>query len=177
MTLVLEDENIIKSKNESSFSSQKKPEVDLTTSAEEVKEVKNHRFYYSIEELNILLEQDIDAENLPQSKVYNLPHSPEWCSGIVNIRGAIVPVVNMRYFFKIKTNLPIKKSKLLLIKNNSIEPIIFQIDKLPAMINFDDYSTAISQKDSPSWADSVLTDSNNTILQVNHITLLNQLIK
>lgn len=144
-------------------------------SNEEPLEGKNNRFFYSVKDFNILLEEDINAENLSQPKVFNLPYAPKWCSGVVNIRGIIVPIVNMNFLLKTKTSRSIKSSKLLLIKNNNIKPIILQIDQLPTIINFDNYSSTTKQQELPKWAEKTFSDNNKNILEINHTHLLNQL--
>lgn len=149
---------------------------DKAPSSESVDAIANNRFYYSVGKLNLLLEQDVKAENLSLPKIYEIPHPPSWCSGIVNVRGNIVPVVNMHILLQTGENTSTKRSKLLLFQHNNLAPIIFQIDKLPSMINFDDYSKKTLTKNSANWMTQSFQHESNIIHEVNHIDLLKNLI-
>lgn len=157
------------------FSKATNSKDDSKKPADAVIELKNNRFYYSVASFNILLEKDIKAENLSNPHVYALPHSPAWCSGIVNVRGNIIPVLNMHTFLKTGIKVPINKSKLLLFKHSNMTPIVFQIDKLPAMIDFDDYAIATNSVDLPQWINKSFKEGSNLIHEVDHSNLLNLL--
>lgn len=175
MTLILENEKTTKSKIETSFSSQLESKSELSASDQKVIENRNNRFFYCVAGLNILLEQDINAENLSQPKVYNLPHSPEWCTGIVNVRGNIIPILNVHVLLQTGVDMPVNKSKLLLFKHKKIAPIIFQIDQLPSMIDFDDYTISTNPNNSPHWMKKTFKSKSNIIHEVNHFDLLKTL--
>ena len=172
----IKDNNELNNKNETSFSQELKTKTDIDTSKSAMPVV-NHRFYYSVGNFNILLEQDIRAENLSPVKIYELPHPPFWCVGIVNVRGIIVPVVNMNILFETEAKTAIRKSKYLLLQHENFSPIILQIDELPTMIDFDNYSVEETTENSPSWSIKHLKYKSNTIHEVRHNHLLKQLSK
>jgi len=136
----------------------------------------SHRFYYSVGKYNILLEQDVKAENLSQPKIYEIPYPPSWCSGIVNVRGNIIPVVNMHKLLNTEENISTKNSKLLLFQHDSLSPIIFQIDSLPSMINIDEYESKKLTKNAAHWMTGLFQHESNIIYQTNHINLLKNII-
>ena len=96
------------------------------------------RFFYSIGPHNILLEKDAKVENLENLTINIIPHAPEWCTGIANVRGIIMPVVNMHIVLKTDIEQSLKKSKQMLVEQKNLSPIIFTIDKLPEMISLED---------------------------------------
>lgn len=175
--LVIENDNVTGKNNDSSFSTALKQKLDSKESGKKANKTINNRFFYSINDLNFLLEQDIKAENLSQSKVYNLPLSPVWCSGIANVRGMIVPVVNMHIFLGIEKADPKNKSKLLWLQLENNAPIIFQIDKLPSIIDYNGYTINPASENSADWVTNTLTKGSEEISIVDHNQLFNKLIK
>ncbi len=170
-------DDISNNKTHTKMSSKTKQHKGIATnpSSESIETIINNRFYYSVGKLNLLLEQDIKAENLSQPKIYEIPHPPSWCSGIVNVRGNIVPVVNMHILLKTGERTSTKHSKLLLFHHDSLSPIIFQIDKLPSMINFDNYTSKMLPDNSADWMTQLFQYESNIIYEVNHINLLKKL--
>lgn len=133
------------------------------------------RFYYTIGPYNILLEKDAKVENLENLTINIIPHAPDWCSGIVNVRGIIIPVVDMHTVLKTEIEQPLRKSKQILVEQKNLAPIIFTIDKLPEMISLEDYETIKLKEDAPLWQQKGFMNESNTIFEVNHTDLLNQL--
>ncbi len=150
-----------------------KTKIEVSVAAKEASVDTDSRFFYAVGDYKVLLEQTIKAENLSQLKIYKLPHSPEWCSGLINVRGIIVPVVNMHIILQTGGQAS-KKSKLLLLQHQHIAPIALQIDELPVMINFNEYSKDV-MKNMPEWSNTIFKNQSNFIYEIDHVTLLNQL--
>lgn len=159
----------------SSFSSDLKSEIELRSSNEKETESKTNRFYYTVGSYNLLIEQEIRVENLTNFIVNKIPHAPEWCTGIVNIRGIIMPVVSMHTFLKTGTNNSKRISKLIMLEHKNHAPIIFQIDKLPKMIFLDDYAHEKAPDKSPNWLINALKNGTNTLYKIDHSKLMAQL--
>ncbi len=180
----LKNNNKINHKNETTFLQKLNTKAGINTESDtennETSTV-NYRFYYSVGSFNILLEQDIKAENLSLDKIYELPHPASWCVGIVNVRGIIVPVVDMNILLETTQKTATKKSKHLLLQHEDFSPIVLQIDELPTMIDFDNYSIEETIKEAtekpPSWSIKHLQYESNIIHEVNHKDLLKQLLK
>ena len=132
----------------------------------------NNRFYYSVGDLNFLVEKDLKVENLSQMTINKVPLAPEWCSGITSVRGVIIPVVNMHLLLKneLKTikNKQSKKPYLLMVEHKNHAPIILQIDKLPEIINIKDYTYSRSENNSPNWQGKTWKNSTNKLFEINH---------
>ena len=140
----------------------------------------SNRFFYSVGELNFLFETNLKVENLPETKINKVPHAPAWCSGIISVRGVIIPVVDMHVFLKdelkkiinITKNKKNKKPYLLMVEHNNHAPIILQIDKLPEIINIKDYTYSRSANNTPSWQGKTWKNSTNKLFEINHDLLL-----
>lgn len=184
MSQALKNNNKINHKNETTFLQQLNTKAGVNAGSDtknnETSTV-NYRFYYSVDSFNILLEQDIKAENLSLDKIYELPYPPSWCIGIVNVRGIIVPVVDMNILLETTPKTATRKTKHLLLQHEDFSPIVLQINKLPTMIDFDNYNIGkISEKINekpPGWSIKQLRYESNIIHEVKHKELLKQLYK
>jgi purine-binding chemotaxis protein CheW len=66
--------------------------------------------------------------------VTTLPMVPEWLAGIANLRGNIIPVVNLRLLWKKETTTP-QKTKLLVLRSEKDHgTIAFVVDKLSEIV-------------------------------------------
>ena len=138
----------------------------------------SNRFFYSVGDLNFLFETDLKVENLPETTINKVPHAPEWCTGIISVRGVIVPVVNMHIILKDQIKKVKNKSKkpyLLKVEHKNHAAIILQIDKLPEIINIKDYTYSTSANDSPAWQGKTWKNSINKIFEMNHDTLFDSI--
>jgi len=138
----------------------------------------SNRFFYSVGDLNFLFETDLKVENLSETTINKVPHAPEWCSGIISVRGVIIPVVNMHILLKdelkkLKNKTQNKKPYLLMVEHNNHAPIILQIDKLPEIINIKDYTYSKSANNSPNWQGKMWKNSTNKLFEINHDILFN----
>jgi len=141
----------------------------------------SNRFFYSVGNLNFLFEKDLKVENLPEMTINKIPHAPEWCSGIISVRGVIIPVVNMHIFLKDELEKSKHKTKnkqnnktyLLMVEHSNHAPIILQIDKLPEIINIKDYTYLKSANNSPNWQVKTWKNSTNKLFEINHDILIN----
>ncbi len=137
---------------------------------------KHSRFYYTVDLFNFLLEAGIKAENLHGYTVNILPHVPEWCVGVVNVRGDITPVVDMHVFLKTGiSNHSNKNKKLLLLEHDNFPSIILQIDDLPKVAFLDEYSHGVLPKKAPSWLIRHFKNGDSSLYEINHTDLLNNL--
>ncbi len=134
----------------------------------------SNRFYYSVGDFNFLVETDLKVENLSNTIINKIPHAPEWCTGIISVRGVITPVVNMHILLKEElkklknqTNKS-KKPYLLMVEHKNHAPIILQIDKLPEIINIKDYTYTKSANNSPNWQGKTWKNSTNKLFEINH---------
>lgn len=66
-----------------------------------------------------------------------LPKSPHWLSGIINLRGRIISVINLSKLCENQTSVLTPKSKLILLRSvNGEIAVTFAIDRLNEMVAF-----------------------------------------
>jgi len=181
----VEDNNVIEKANQKNIDTITKTSyTSILNSALNSKERKRYndasnRFYYSVGNLNFLFESDLKVENISDTKINKVPHAPNWYTGIISVRGVIVPIVNMHTLLKDKlkkTKNQIKQNKkpyLLMIEHSNHDPIILQIDTLPKIINIKDYTYSRSENNSPSWQGKTWKNSTNKLFEIDHDLFLN----
>ena len=177
----MEQEVKLQDKNgKPSFSSTLKDAIDLSTSDKSVNEHKSTRYYYSIGSFNFLLENDIRAETLKTASINVVPYLPEWHTGIVSIRGVIMPVIDLHTFVQSQVNKPEDSYEgdgyLLKIEHKEHTPVVFKIDKLPELINISNKKKTKVPKSYPGWIKNYLKQGSTKIAEVDHKELLNQII-
>lgn len=158
-----------------SFSSNLKSEIDSRFTSKTKDKKRTNRFTYTVGAFNLLLEQEIKVENLSNLTINVIPHAPKWCNGIVNVRGVIMPIVDMHVFLKTGIKNPTKDTTLIRLEQKDHPPIIFQIDKLPEMVFLDDYTKIEMPEESPNWLIQSLKNGTNTLYEINHSELMQQL--
>ena len=125
------------------------------------------RFYYTVGQFNILIEKDLKAENLQTLTINAVPNAPMWCSGIVSVRGVIMPVVNMHVFLNTKKS-PTSKSNFIMLEHKGFSPIIFQTDNLPTTINLEQFTRESLPENTPPWVENHLIKDQTSIFEANH---------
>ncbi len=129
------------------------------------------RFYYTIGEFNILIEADLKVENLTELIINKVPNIPAWCSGIVSVRGVIMPVINMHNFLDTKKQ-NTANDNYMMLEHKDYAPIIFITDNLPSMVKLDKYSKRKHIENTPNWVKHRLSDGRTSIFDANHSQLL-----
>ena len=131
------------------------------------------RFYYTVGQFNILIEKDLKAENLQTLSINTVPNAPIWCSGIVSVRGVIMPVIDMHIFLNTKKS-DTAKSNFIMLEHKDYSPIIFQTDNLPTTIDLGQYTYEECPKNTPLWVENHLNNGETSIFEANHNQLLQQ---
>jgi len=183
--------NVVKGNSELKQSDASKSYTSLLNSAIDStknKKVKNriNRFFYSVGEYNFLFEENLKVENIPLTTINKVPHVAEWCSGIISVRGVIMPVVNMHHILKNQTklkttskgkakNISSDKMHLMMIEHEHHAPLVLQIDKLPESVDIEDYTYSKPTKTMPNWFERTWKNSTNKLFEVNHNELFNQI--
>jgi hypothetical protein len=135
-------------------------------------------FFYRIDQLRILIEDDIKMEVLSESNIYPIPHAPAWYLGTSSVRGTILPVINIHFLLGIDTPSPLQKQWLLKLEHPLFSPIIVAMDSLPSQMNLNTLSSfpADTNIHYPHWVESSALQNNHTFLFADHYTLFEALI-
>jgi len=134
------------------------------------------KFYYSVAGFNILLESDIKTEIIEKRDIFPIPHAPEWCQGMISLRGKLIPVANLHKLLNDSATL--KSQWLLVLEIAPYPQLAVRIDQLPAqqILNDEDQET-VDRQSFPVWIESQIRIDEKTFYQANHTALFEQLIQ
>ncbi|WP_432666635.1 chemotaxis protein CheW [Wukongibacter baidiensis] len=85
--------------------------------------------------LNILKVSEINR--LKELEITKVPKTPEHIEGIINLRGDVVPIVNLRKKFKIELKKLDKQTRIVVVKIDS-KNIGFLVDSVSHVITFEE---------------------------------------
>jgi len=100
------------------------------------------RYGYKIGDLNFLVPEKMVSEVIQTNKIFNLPNAPKWIEGLINIRGNIVPVMDVASFLNSRTKAK-DKNILVLNKPDSHSTIAIIINGLPVSLEHNDSKTKV----------------------------------
>jgi len=95
------------------------------------------RYYtFSNSDLNILVPSDVSSEVLEQSSIHQIPLAPAWLLGACNVRGDIVPIIDLsKIIGNKKTELSSKPCRTLILGSaDNFFGIL--VDELPKPVQF-----------------------------------------
>lgn len=102
------------------------------------------RYGYKVSNMNFLVPEGTVSEVLQNQNIYMLPNSPNWIEGLINIRGNIIPVMNVGKVLKEK-----EKEKLtnilVLNKSDNTSTIAILISDLPVSLELNDSKTSTTK--------------------------------
>jgi purine-binding chemotaxis protein CheW len=87
-------------------------------------------------------------EVLNYSEIVPVPGSPAYITGLINLRGKVVTVINTRVMFSIASTDPDKNSNIVLIDFNEEEMVGFIVDSVDEVMNILTKSIEASPKTS-----------------------------
>lgn len=90
------------------------------------------RYGFSIGELHFVYDASIACELVKAVAIYPVPNTPTWMLGLINLRGALVPVFNLENYFDFKQ--PVTGHNLLLILGKGEKAIAFQLTDYPILL-------------------------------------------
>jgi chemotaxis signal transduction protein len=56
----------------------------------------NLRYGYVLGSFRILIDKQVPCEVVPETAIYPLPNTPQWVLGMINLRGNLVPIFDLR---------------------------------------------------------------------------------
>lgn len=109
--------------------------------------------YYSFNSagLNLLVPNNITSEVLEESKVHFIPLAPKWLMGACNVRGDIVPIIDLNQILKNQKTQLVARQNITLILGSAEKAIGILLDQLPKAIQFKKEEQATNYKKIPEW--------------------------
>lgn len=93
------------------------------------------RFGFRIGDLGLLVPVGMVSELIEDVEIYSLPTTPDWFRGLMNLRGGLVPVFDLKWLFEMQTGGG--KTPKLLVLNERVHAVGVLIDMLPKSIWLD----------------------------------------
>lgn len=122
---------------------------ESSTGLPETKELKVYwsGIGFSLEGKNYVAPLDETAEILQIPSYTNVPGVKKWLRGVANVRGKLLPVLDLLGFLKSEKQANIKTRRLLVIEKSSLYSGII-VDKVYGMQHFDtdDYSESLTEE-------------------------------
>lgn len=89
------------------------------------------RYAFKIGDIGLLIDQDTTSEVLEQWVVYPLPNMPPWFPGLINLRGNLAPVFDVKQFLQLDKD--VQEKRWLLILDEGEGAVGLFIDNLPQL--------------------------------------------
>ena len=117
------------------------------------------RYGYKISNLQFLVPEKVVSEVIQSPNIYSLPNSPIWIEGMLNIRGNIVPVMNVGKL--LKENNPERLTNVLVLNSSNNAPsIALMISGLPISLEVNNSKQSAS-KNIPDLLQEFVTEGFN----------------
>lgn len=104
-------------------------------------ENKGQKFVFSTGTINLILNELQPAEIIPYPRVCKIPNTPQWFTGIINLRGSLIPVFDIEQLVVGQNDF---KRDWLIIIGNEESYASLSIHTLPTLMNL---TNQISQDD------------------------------
>lgn len=93
----------------------------------------HRRYGFRLGPLAFLIKAGTRSEAVPTPVIASLPHSPRWLLGLLNLRGNLVPVFDLKHLCQVEQN-PLQKESVLVLDSGE-KAVGFPIDALPASVS------------------------------------------
>jgi len=97
----------------------------------------NLRYGFRIGNLNFLVNQFSMCEVVKKPVIYSIPNTPSWIQGLINLRGILVPVFNIKKHLGQETE-DNNKNETLIVLDKGERAFATFIETLPDSMNLDD---------------------------------------
>ena len=138
-------EDIVPSTASKSSSTWLDAQTELITKLESEFEISNktkqdqtiiRHYGFCIGELNLLITEDMPCEVLEDNDFYSVPLAPKWLVGTCNVRGDIVPIVDIEHILNGNTNNVKSNEYKTFIIGKAENAMGLLLNKLPIPIHF-----------------------------------------
>lgn len=90
------------------------------------------RYGFQIGNMNFIYDKKMACELLRLVSVYAIPNTPKWMLGLINLRGALVPVFDLEKYFDFE---PLEdKHKLFLVLGKGEKAVAFRLKHYPELV-------------------------------------------
>ncbi len=117
------------------------PEIHLLEGlGKEEDEVRHLRYGIIIGNQHLLFDKSILCEATINTTVYSIPNVSPWLSGMINLRGNLIPVFKIDKFLAEKKTSE-RENKVVFVIDEGIDAVGLLINELPVAVEIDEEST------------------------------------
>lgn len=91
------------------------------------------RFGVRVGDIGLLVPAGMHSELVEDTRIYPLPTAPGWFLGLINLRGTLVPVFDLKVLFRM--DITAEQNASLLVLNSDELAVGFLIDALPETLH------------------------------------------
>lgn len=74
------------------------PPEGAVTAIQSAERKQRARYGFLVGDIGLLIHQDTTSEVIEQIPIYPIPHMPYWLPGLINLRGNLIPVFNLKLY-------------------------------------------------------------------------------
>ena len=102
-------------------------------------ETEQTRYGFYTGNVGLIADLDKGSEVITEFKLCAIPNTPPWFSGVINLRGNLVPVFDLAILFEAETGASKKKYLIVIGKGDQAAGVL--VDKLPTILRSADVSS------------------------------------
>lgn len=91
------------------------------------------RYGFRIGDLGLLIGTDTVSEVLDNTPIFPIPRTPTWLSGLLNVRGNLVPVFDLKLFLQLQHD--IRQKRYVLVLDRGDTTVATLIEGLPQSVD------------------------------------------
>ena len=109
------------------------PPEGTVTAIQAAERKQRARYGFQVSDIGLLIHQDTTSEVIEQIPVYPIPHMPYWLPGLINLRGNLIPVFDLKLFLGLEHDS--QQKQWLLILGADDHAVSLFCDGLPKMVD------------------------------------------
>ncbi|MEZ5582094.1 MAG: chemotaxis protein CheW [Candidatus Competibacteraceae bacterium] len=109
------------------------PPEGAVTAIEATGRKQRARYGFQVGDIGLLINQDTTSEVIEQIPVYPIPHMPYWLPGLINLRGNLIPVFDLKQFLGLEHDS--QQKQWLLILGADDQAVSLFSDGLPRVVD------------------------------------------
>lgn len=126
------------------------------------------RYGFRTADLALLIHAGVGSEVVPMMPLAALPHGPAWLLGIINLRGNLIPVCDLRLVLNLETEAAAKQ--MILVMDKGDRAVGFVIDGYPCTLNELKPARQVPKLPEPlvRYVKAALSDGNDIWFEFDH---------
>ncbi|MFK8011397.1 MAG: chemotaxis protein CheW [Marinicellaceae bacterium] len=151
--------------------------LDIESKLEEKQYEKNIRYSFNLGNIGFILPKELICELIENPTFTYIPKMPKIVLGLCNVRGNLVPVINLHNYFKLEIQL----NKFLLVMGQGQNAVGVLLDVLPFSVDEDELDEIHNIPSLPGNLDQFVFkafhNNDSILIEYNHEELFKSLCK